>query len=662
MAATPETHPCPQGVSSTTFTPPPIDGSLSIPEIYDHHLEKSPNHPLFIYDTPEGNKTVSWAEAGRAVHTSARIIKPLVEETGQSLDTPIAVLAVADQLTYFATTGGILRAGLTPFPISPRNSDLGVANLLEKEGVQIMFVSKDQTMQKLAAAAIKHLPESAKDNLKLLPMPSYEDLYSTSAETFEPLPPMKKPDPSSIAIILHSSGSTSFPKPIRMTHRTILQSACLPYWGEVDVCGKILSSHSLPFFHAMGVLCHQWATTSGYTLSNFAPADPPTVSTPDSVYHSVTTCGSQVIFCVPAFLESWSQDPVRLSALQRLEAVLFGGAPIRKAVGDFLFQKGVHLYPFYGATEIGGCCVYLQKQPPPEGWEYFKVSKHCSPEFIPYDNDIVQIAFKACETHNPSSKNIKFGEVEGFDTNDLLIRHPEKPELWKVHGRADDQIMHSTGEKTNPVPMENIINKDPRVGHAVMFGRGKFEAGVLIQPKPEYSFDPSDEKQVEAFREEIWPSVEEANKFGPSHSRIFKEIILVASPTKPFQFTPKGTPRRHIILNDYNKEIEDGYIRMQESSLSSIPVPDKWDKKTCQVFAKDVIRKGMGSDSIQEEDDIFQNGCDSLKASWIRNAIINTLKVHTKVETLLLPENFVYMYPTIKKLGKYLTKLTKEAV
>lgn len=37
-----------------------------------------------------------------------------------------------------------------------------------------------------------------------------------------------------------------------------------------------------------------------------------------------------------------------------------------------------------------------------------------------------------------------------------------------------------------------------------MFGRGKFEAGVLIQPKPEYSFDPSDEKQVEAFREEIW--------------------------------------------------------------------------------------------------------------------------------------------------------------
>lgn len=160
----------------------------------------------------------------------------------------------------------------------------------------------------------------------------------------------------------------------------------------------------------------------------------------------------------------------------------------------------------------------------------------------------------------------------------------------------------------------------------------------------------------------------------------FYQIILVASPNKPFQFTPKGTPRRHIILNDYNKEIEDGYLRMQESSLSSIPVPDKWDKKTCAVFARDVIKKGMGSETIQDEDDIFQNGCDryvtfslpsvllvlmrcmcsSLKATWIRNAILNTLKEHTAVETLLLPENFVYMYPTVKKLGKYVTKLTKD--
>lgn len=41
----------------------------------------------------------------------------------------------------------------------------------------------------------------------------------------------------------------------------------------------------------------------------------------------------------------------------------------------------------------------------------------------------------------------------GYATSDLLSPHPSKPGLWKVVGRTDDQIMHSTGEKTNPGPL-----------------------------------------------------------------------------------------------------------------------------------------------------------------------------------------------------------------
>jgi hypothetical protein len=39
--------------------------------------------------------------------------------------------------------------------------------------------------------------------------------------------------------------------------------------------------------------------------------------------------------------------------------------------------------------------------------------------------------------------------VEGrsaYASNDLLVQHPTRPDLWKVYGRADDQIMLSTGE------------------------------------------------------------------------------------------------------------------------------------------------------------------------------------------------------------------------
>jgi hypothetical protein len=62
----------------------------------------------------------------------------------------------------------------------------------------------------------------------------------------------------------------------------------------------------------------------------------------------------------------------------------------------------------------------------------------------------------------------------GYATSDLWERHPTKDYLWKLYvfhpavfssiiqpkfsvGRVDDVIIHSSGEKTVPAPMEDII-------------------------------------------------------------------------------------------------------------------------------------------------------------------------------------------------------------
>lgn len=36
-----------------------------------------------------------------------------------------------------------------------------------------------------------------------------------------------------------------------------------------------------------------------------------------------------------------------------------------------------------------------------------------------------------------------------------------------------------------------------------MFGRGRFQNGVLIDPRPQFAFDPKDTAKLEAFRELI---------------------------------------------------------------------------------------------------------------------------------------------------------------
>lgn len=45
--------------------------------------------------------------------------------------------------------------------------------------------------------------------------------------------------------------------------------------------------------------------------------------------------------------------------------------------------------------------------------------------------------------------NCEVDGVPAYNTHDLLAPHPTKPGYWKVFGRSDDQIMHSTGEKAS---------------------------------------------------------------------------------------------------------------------------------------------------------------------------------------------------------------------
>jgi hypothetical protein len=37
-----------------------------------------------------------------------------------------------------------------------------------------------------------------------------------------------------------------------------------------------------------------------------------------------------------------------------------------------------------------------------------------------------------------------------------------------------------------------------------MFGRERFQNGVLIDPEPQFAFDPKDEARLEVFRTLIW--------------------------------------------------------------------------------------------------------------------------------------------------------------
>ncbi|KAF9553317.1 acetyl-CoA synthetase-like protein [Agrocybe pediades] len=671
-----------QALASKTFRPPPLDGSLSLAEIYDWHLENTPNHPLFIYAHDNGDlRTILYPEAVRAIHVGARLVRKTMEWQPGMVETPVvAILAASETISYFTMNLAIMRAGYTAFPISPRNSPAAVAHLISKVSVKHIFVGREQAMADLAKKAVEILsiqhPSLAMP--KFSPLPLFEDLYLDSKEEFDDIPYENK-GPDQVAIYLHSSGSTSFPKPIPWTNRNCIENCLIPYFGERDLTGVIFSLHAIPMYHGMGVLHSSWAAASGLIISVFEPAFPPQVPNPQNIFEGAVACNSKFILSVPAIIEEWSHKPEYVDWLSTREGVLYGGGPLNKSVGDALTSQGVSIFILYGSTECGIMSSYL---PAKSGydWDYFRLPGNSTPALIPQGDGKFELVLKTNPYFTPSVINTKVDGVDAYATSDLLEEHPDKPGYWRIYGRNDDQIIHSTGEKTNPGPLESMLNQDPHVQSSIMFGRGQFQAGVIIDPKPEFKFDPDeDQEKLAEFRNKIWPTVQKMNAFAPQHSRLFKEVyilrmysrrerclivlcspslqmIMVSKPSKPFLLTAKNTIRRQATLYEYEVEINCSYEAVADSTQSAVPPPTTWDLTTASTFVRAVVNKVL-SNEVKDEDDIFQFGCDSLQATWIRNTLLRALRDSAEVDTRGLVDNFVYENPTVSSMASFLSSL-----
>ncbi|KAF5346966.1 hypothetical protein D9758_010089 [Tetrapyrgos nigripes] len=654
-----------QTLNSATFCPPPLDGTLTLPQIYDWQLSHSSQHRLFTFTDGEGkSRTIIWSEAVAAIYSGARIIKSRTLEVSSMKRPVIGILSTSDTIPYFITMMSILRADRIFLTISPRNSAAAVAHLLRKVEVDHILVGHDSAMETLVTDALNILKadsDGAEVNLpQLSPMLSFEDLFLPADQISLDVSdlPLEHTNPNEIVMYLHSSGSTAFPKPIPWTNHRLIQLCHIPWFGEQDLTDQVWSLHVMPMYHAMGVLQLCWTASCGLVIASFTPRNPAVLATPENLFESAKATSSDLIFCVPSFAEAWSKEPEYINWLVTRTGVLYGGGPLNKEAGDLLTSKGVSVYILYGSTEGG----IMNPIIPAHGsmgydWDYFRFSGLVTPEMVPYGNGSYEFIMVSNVTCMPSVINTTVNGIPAYATSDLLTPHPTKKDYWRVFGRTDDQIMHNTGEKTNPGPLENLMNQDQHVQASVMFGRGQFQAGIIVEPKLQYAFDVSNEKELSDFRNLIWPTVERMNEFAPQHSRLFKEMILVANPAKPFTYTAKNTIRRQAIVNDYDQEIKEMYRTVDESTQASIPAPQDWDIRPTKEFVQAVVQKVLQKD-ISDQDDLFEHGCDSLQATWIRNSLLRALRDSAKVDSRnWTTKNFVYDHPTIDQLSIFISSV-----
>lgn len=91
-------------------------------------------------------------------------------------------------------------------------------------------------------------------------------------------------------------------------------------------------------------------------------------------------------------------------------------------------------------------------------------------------------------------------------------------------------------------------------------------------------------------------------------------MILVASPSKPILFTPKGTLRRKATTEQYTEEIDVLYTAVSESGQEDIHGPEEWTLNSVLNFTRKVVARTMKKNSKELIDtaDLFEFGLDRL--------------------------------------------------
>jgi acyl-coenzyme A synthetase/AMP-(fatty) acid ligase len=264
----------------------------------------------------------------------------------------------------------------------------------------------------------------------------------------------------------------------------------------------------------------------------------------------------KVVDCVslsPMFLEYLAKHPAKLAQIvQKADALRYGGGSISRTAGDIIINKA-ELVGGIGSTEQG---VWACIQPTGDDlkqdgrWTYMTPHPALNFQFHPVSEDDGQTVFEAVMVRNngidwdgyvqPMFK--VFPHLKEKNMGDLFVRHPERPNLWKHHGRADDLLNFLSGEKFFPIVAEQRITAHPGIAEAIIVGTRRPKASLIIRL----------EKGVEL--DDVWERIEEVNANSTVYARVTKDMVVVTE--EPFLKTAKGSIRKANMLKKYSKELD----------------------------------------------------------------------------------------------------------
>jgi len=486
----------------------------------------------------------------------------------------VALLA-GNSIAYLAISFGAMSIGAVSINLNWRNPPEVTKRLVTNLKPTVLVASAQYKEQSFALHTEVGVRVALLDTICSMEPDTLPFSRPSKADADALIADIKNLDPSAPCAVFFTGGTTGTPKAVPQTHKTILWLSeeyykQFPAQLSPDVLGAGTCTFT-PYFHVMGFVSNLCFNLH-VGIRAFLPYGDAKLS-PQMMLAAVEQLRPSALQTVPWIVEGLVElmrDPVEgaaaVDALRRLKLITFGGAALAPHCGPAFAAQGVKLANSYGQTELCGPCMFgkidssnadaLYVHP---GVRYELVRGEDDPqdegELVLCGNLSATPGYLVQDPgakYRPLSGDPTKSTTERFCTNDRfkeVIIDGGKALLYMC--RADDLLVHTSGEMSNPLPTEQmLIAQCPSIINAVtVVGTGCPRCLAFIELKE--GLDAESEEVVNALK----AGLKVANSKQPQYSAVLnRHAMLLKAGSLPL--TVKGTVQRVKVERDWVEPIK----------------------------------------------------------------------------------------------------------